>query len=77
MRRKDVGVIMKSCVAALSTAVVLTAMPAQVNAAPTKSVTVSTQKSLNAALKNSKVGTITIKTSKNVSLSIPNGKYTS
>ena len=68
---------MKSCVAALSAAVVLTAMPAQVNAAPTKSVTVSTQKSLNAALKNSKVGTITIKTSKDIKISIPKGKFTS
>ena len=77
MRRRDVGVIMKSCVAALSAAVVLTAMPAQVNAAPTKSVTVSTQKSLNAALKNSKVGTITIKTSKDIKISIPKGKFTS
>ena len=77
MRRRDVGVIMKSCLAALSAAVVLTAMPAQVNAAPTKSVTVSTQKSLNAALKNSKVGTITIKTSKDIKISIPKGKFTS
>ena len=50
MRRRDVGVIMKSCVAALSAAVVLTAMPAQVNAAPTKSVTVSTQKTIRLTL---------------------------
>lgn len=77
MRRRDIGVIMKSCVAALSAAVVLTAMPTQVNAAAKKTMTVTTQKSLNAAMKDKKVTTITIKTNKNVSLSIPTGKYTS
>ena len=30
MKRRELGVIMKTCVAALSTAVVLTAMPTQV-----------------------------------------------
>lgn len=36
MRRRELGVIMKTCVAALSAAVVLTAMPTQVNAAAKK-----------------------------------------
>lgn len=77
MKRRELGVIMKTCVAAFTAAVALTAMPTQVNAAAKKTMTVTTQKSLNAALKDKKVTTIVIKTSKDIDLSIPTGKYTS
>lgn len=77
MKRRELGVIMKTCVAAFTAAVALTAMPTQVNAAAKKTVTVTTQKSLEAALKDKQVTSIVIKTSKNKDLSIPTGKYTS
>lgn len=44
-------------------------------AASTKSVTVTNEKQLTAALKENKVTKITIKTSKNATIKIPTGKY--
>ncbi|MDO5331879.1 MAG: hypothetical protein Q4E99_04295, partial [Bacillota bacterium] len=64
----------------LSLAMVVTMMPMQTVsvAAATKaktSVTVSTQKGLNKAVKNKKLKTLTIKTSKSKTLTVPNGTH--
>lgn len=52
-----------------------TVIPPTTAQAATKSVTIKTQKELDAALKNPKVTTITIKTSKGVTFKIKNGDY--
>lgn len=49
--------------------------PLSAQAASTKTVTVTNEKQLKAALKNNKVTKITIKTSKNTTITIPVGKY--
>lgn len=49
--------------------------PATASAAASKTVTVKTQKQLDAALKDKKVTSIVIKTSKNVTLKIKDGNY--
>ncbi len=59
-------------------AIVMTGIPVQnVYAAQKKSVTVTTQKSLEKALKNKKVTQITIKTSKTATFKIKEGNYIS
>ncbi len=50
-------------------------MPTAVNAASAKTVTVKTQKQLDAALKEKQVTSIVIKTSKNVTIQIKDGDY--
>ena len=62
----------------LVTATVLSSIPAApytAQAASTKTVTVTTQKQLDAALKNKNVTGITIKTSKGVTFSIKSADY--
>ena len=60
-----------ACIAAV--AMLVTFAPATANVAPTKTVTVSTQKQLEAAIKNGATK-ITIKTNKNIKITIPASK---
>jgi hypothetical protein len=53
-----------------------TVLPSTTAQAATKSVTVKTQAQLNAALKNSKVSQIVVKTNKGVTLKIGGGTTT-
>lgn len=65
----------RTIAAVLAAVMMLSQAPVTAKAADTKSVTVSTQKELSSALKNTKVTTITIKTSKAVTLSTGKKQY--
>ena len=66
----------KICTSAIVAAMLVTNIqPVPLAQAASKSVTVTTQKELNAALKNKKVSTITIKTSKKETFALKKGTY--
>lgn len=74
MRKRNTRLIAGLMTVALVVSTVVT-QPSVASAAPTNSVTVKTQKQLNAALKDKTVTEVVIKTDKNVTLKIEDRKY--
>lgn len=74
MRKRNTRLIAGLMTVALVASTVVT-QPSVASAAPTKTVTVKTQKQLNAALKDKTVTEVVIKTDKNVTLKIEDRKY--
>ncbi|MDD7332923.1 MAG: hypothetical protein PUG70_00850 [Lachnospiraceae bacterium] len=74
MRKRNARLIAGLMAVALVASTVVT-QPSVASAAPTKTVTVKTQKQLNAALKDKTVTEVVIKTDKNVTLKIEDRKY--
>ncbi len=74
MRKRNTRLIAGLMTVALVVSTVVT-QPSVASAAPTKTITVKTQKQLNAALKDKTVTEVVIKTDKNVTLKIEDRKY--
>lgn len=75
MKNKTIKKLVAGCMAAAFLFTGIAANPVVTCAAAKKTVTVKTQKQLDAALKDTKVTDIVIKTSKTISLKIKDGDY--